>query len=129
MKYDAIVAGGSFAGLAVAGQLRGRILLIDRQEIGSGQTSACGTILGVAEHLGVMDSVLQVHNHFEINLGRRMVRFDLKYPFCTFDYRQLCQILLDSVDAEVVIARVNSVQDHGVLTDKGFFESDRIVDA
>ncbi|MDO8672305.1 MAG: hypothetical protein Q7O66_12900, partial [Dehalococcoidia bacterium] len=56
-------------------------------------------------------------------------RFDLKYPFRTFDYRQLCQILLDRVDAEVVIARVKSVQDHGILTDKGFFESDRIVDA
>ncbi len=45
MDYDVIIAGGSFAGLAVANQLRGqRVLLIDRKPIGSGRTSACGTI-------------------------------------------------------------------------------------
>lgn len=39
--YDVIVVGASFAGLAVASRLRGRMLLVDHQEIGAGQTSAC----------------------------------------------------------------------------------------
>lgn len=33
MKYDAIIIGASFAGLAVASRLRGNILLIDKKEI------------------------------------------------------------------------------------------------
>jgi flavin-dependent dehydrogenase len=32
--YDAIIVGTSFAGLAVARQLRGRILLLDRHDVG-----------------------------------------------------------------------------------------------
>ena len=39
--HDAIIAGASFAGLILADNLDGDILLIDRKEIGSKQTSAC----------------------------------------------------------------------------------------
>ena len=39
MRYDVIVTGGSFAGLAVASQLRGRALLVEPYEIGQRQTS------------------------------------------------------------------------------------------
>jgi len=42
-EYDAIIAGASFAGLAAADNLEGDILLIDRKEIGTRQTSACAT--------------------------------------------------------------------------------------
>jgi len=51
--YDVIVVGASFAGLAVARELRGEILLIDRHEVGSHQTLACGTPLWVPEALGL----------------------------------------------------------------------------
>ena len=34
--YDAIVCGGSFGGLAAASQIGGRVLIIDRLEIGDG---------------------------------------------------------------------------------------------
>ncbi|MBI2863258.1 MAG: NAD(P)/FAD-dependent oxidoreductase [Chloroflexi bacterium] len=129
MRYDAIVAGASFAGLAVAAQLRGRVLLLDRKQPGTGQTSACGTLLAVAEHLGVMDSVLQVHNHFEIWVGHRLVRYNLLYPFCTFDYTRLCESLLERTDADVLTARVKGMKEQGVETDRGYFESDLIVDA
>lgn len=60
MKYDAIIAGASFAGLAAASRLKGKILLIDRNDIGSHQTSACSTLLRVAQNLRCQDSVLQV---------------------------------------------------------------------
>ncbi len=62
MKYDAIIVGASFAGLAVASSLRGNILLIDKKEIGTRQTSACGSILSVLERMDCMDSVLQVYD-------------------------------------------------------------------
>ena len=55
-EYDAIIVGASFAGLAVARELHGRILLIDREEIGEGQTSACGTPLRVVDALGLTSS-------------------------------------------------------------------------
>ena len=58
MKYDAIIVGASFAGLTVASRLRGNVLLIDKKEIGTGQTSACGTLLNVPQELECMDSVL-----------------------------------------------------------------------
>ena len=42
-KYDIIIAGASFAGLSVASKLKGNVLLIDRKDIGTHVTSACGT--------------------------------------------------------------------------------------
>lgn len=51
--WDAIVVGASFGGLAAAMELEGadRVLLIDRQPVGEGETSACGTQLRVLERL------------------------------------------------------------------------------
>ena len=47
-EYDVIIAGASFAGLAVASRItRGKVLLIDRKEIGAYQVSTCGTTVGV----------------------------------------------------------------------------------
>ena len=40
--YDVLICGASFAGLAVARELRGaRVLIVDRYEVGERQTSAC----------------------------------------------------------------------------------------
>lgn len=36
-----VIAGASFAGLAVASKIKGRVLLIDKKEIGTGVTSVC----------------------------------------------------------------------------------------
>ncbi len=129
MKYDAIVVGGSFAGLAAAAQLLGKVLLIDRKEIGTGQTSAFGTNFWGAERLGAMDSILQIHDHFVIRVGPRVLRYNLSYPFCTFDYKRMCDILLARVDAEIVIAHVRGLDRNVVVTDKGSFESDLLIDA
>ena len=52
-KYDVIIAGASFAGLAVASKItNGRALLIDRKYIGVHQTSACGTTIGLVKEVG-----------------------------------------------------------------------------
>ena len=88
--YDAIIVGASFAGLAVARRLSGRVLLLDRNEVGAVQTSACGTPLWVPQALGVADSVLQVHDQLTVRTPTRTVTYDLSaVPFCTFDYRAL----------------------------------------
>lgn len=105
-SFDAIVVGASFAGLAAATQLAGsgRILLADREPIGGGQTSACGTPLAVLERLDALDALEQVHPTVVINAAGHRVTIRPEYPFATFDYRTLCEILagrLDGVDLAV----------------------------
>lgn len=128
MKYDAIIVGGSFAGLAVASRLRGRILLIDRQEIGSRQTSACGTLYSVLERLDCLDSLLQVHHEAILHTVTRTFQYELPYPFCTFDYEKFCKLMLEKTEAEVIKTQVRRVEGNTVLTDMGSFSSECIVD-
>lgn len=130
MDYEAIIAGGSFAGLAAAVQLQGRrVLLVEPHEIGSVQTSACGTILAALQATGTMDSLLQTHDTFVLHLGNRRIEYRLLYPFCTFDYRVFCQRLLDQCDVEILQASVLGRQGHRVLTSKGDFEAEVLIDA
>ncbi len=78
MHYDVIIAGAGFAGLAAAGELRGKcVLLIDRKEIGTHQASACGTLLGVMQALDAMDCVLQVHPRIVVNGPRGPIDYPL----------------------------------------------------
>lgn len=127
--YDAIVVGASFGGLAVARRLRGDVLLLDRNEVGSVQTSACGTPLWVPETLGVSASVLQVHDRLVIRTPTRTVRYDLStVPFCTFDYRAFCEGLLAQCRARFLRTSVAGIQDGAVVTGEGRFTAPVIVD-
>ncbi|NKQ34851.1 MAG: hypothetical protein HF973_04455 [Chloroflexi bacterium] len=95
MDYDVIIAGGSFAGLAAAAQLRGkRVLLIEPHEIGKVPTSACGTTLSILKATGTMDSLCQIHDEYILHLPRRTHTIPLPEPFCTFDYDVFCNQLL-----------------------------------
>ena len=54
--YDVLIAGASFAGLAVARELRAtgaRVLVLDRYEIGERQTSACAAPTAWLDNLGL----------------------------------------------------------------------------
>ncbi|HET9922872.1 MAG TPA: NAD(P)/FAD-dependent oxidoreductase [Methylomirabilota bacterium] len=127
--YDAIVVGASFGGLAVARQLRGEVLLLDRNEVGTVQTSACGTPLWVPETLGVSASVLQVHDRLVICTPTRTVRYDLStVPFCTFDYRAFCEGLLAQCRVRFLRTSVSGIQDGAVVTGEGRFTAPMIVD-
>jgi len=127
--YDAIVVGASFGGLAVARQLRGEVLLLDRNEVGSVQTSACGTPLWVPEALGVSGSVLQVHDRLVVRTPTRTVRYDLSaVPFCTFDYRAFCEGLLAQCRVRFLRTKVTGIQDGAVVTGEGRFTAPIIVD-
>lgn len=127
--YDAIVVGASFGGLAVARRLRGRVLLLDRHEIGSVQTSACGTPLWVPQALGVADSVLQVHERLTVRTPKRSVTYDLSaVPFCTFDYKKFCQGLIGQSRARFLRTSVSGIEDGAVATGEGRFRAPVIVD-
>jgi flavin-dependent dehydrogenase/YHS domain-containing protein len=128
-EYDVVVLGASFAGLAVARQLRGEILLIDRHEVGAHQTSACGTPLWVPDALGVADSVLQVHRRVVVHAPSGTVSFDVSdAPYCTFDYAMFCRGLLDQCRVHFVRAAVTGLTEAGVRTTEGPFAARCLVD-
>ncbi len=129
MEYDTIIVGASFAGLAVASRLRGNILLIDRKEIGTGQTSACGTPLPVIQPLDCADSLLHGYHRGFIHTATKAIEYDLPYPFCAFDYFTFCQGLVKQEKADFLKARVIGLTDGHVITDKGEFEGRCVVDA
>lgn len=130
MDYDVIIAGGSFAGLAAAAQLRGkRVLLIEPHDIGVVQTSACGTLLSVLEAMGTLDSLLQVHDRLVLHLGQRMFEYPTPYSFCTFDYRIFCKRLLKHSDVEILHASVLGHRGHTVAATRGVFDAEILIDA
>jgi flavin-dependent dehydrogenase len=137
LSYDAVVAGGSFAGLVVATSLQGRVALVEKGEIGEGQTSACGTTLDVIQKLGLEASIEEVHDQGVMHLRHGVVRFRLPYRFCTFDYRTFCRLLLERFDGELVRAAVTRVREESgrgtamttVLTDDRELEARLAVDA
>lgn len=128
--YDVIIVGASFAGLAVASQLTGyRVLLIDRNRIGHNQTSACGTILPVLQHWNAAETVLQVHDHLVLHTAGRQFDFPSPYPWCTFDYRRLCELLFERSGAAFLRAAVQGYNGRVVHTAQGNITAPVIVDA
>jgi len=128
--YDVIIAGASFAGLAVANQLKGyRALLVDRKPVGSGQTSACGTIWQTLSHWGLTDTMLQTHNTIMLHTARRSFEFPSPYPWCTFDYPQLCETLFNRSGADFLQAAVLGTDGETVRTNRGDFSARCVVDA
>ncbi len=130
--WDVVIAGASFAGLAAATQLAGRgsVLLIDRKPMGAGETSACATPLPVLERLGALDSVEQLHTELVIHAGdARAVSVTPAYPFATFDYQKLCQILRSRTDATFLLEAVRAREVDTVITQKGSFRARVLIDA
>lgn len=128
--YDVIIAGASFAGLAVASQLDGfRVLLIDKNQTGSHQTSACGTALPVLQYWGLQDAVLQIHDRLVLLTKQRVFEFLTSFLWCTFDYEQLCDQLFHRAGAEFIQAYMKGYRDGYVGTNQGRFRARCIVDA
>jgi flavin-dependent dehydrogenase len=130
MKQDVVIAGASFAGLALAQRLRGRrVLLLDRDPVGANQTSACGAPLRLVEAVGAADAVQQVHDAIRIHTTRAEHRWDIAHePFCTFDYARFCEIALRACDAEFVQASVRGLEGDTVLTSQGTVRGRLIAD-
>lgn len=134
--YDVIVCGASFAGLAVARELAGagRVLLLDRYEIGERQTSACAAPTEWLETLGLGDSIRQTFDRLVMHTPLSSVRFPLPWTFSTFDYPQLCHLLDDQNDADFETAKVEGRSPSGgetieIRTDRGTVSAPLVVDA
>jgi digeranylgeranylglycerophospholipid reductase len=134
--YDVIVCGASFAGLAVARELAGcgRVLLLDRYEIGERQTSACAAPTEWLEVLGLGESIRQTFDELVLHTPHSTARFPLPWTFATFDYPALCGLLDAQNDADFETAKVEGrgAASNGtieVVTDRGNVAAPLVVDA
>ncbi len=130
--YDVVIVGGSFAGLAVAMQLRGhRVLVVDQHPIGSRQMSACGTPLATVRAVGAERAILDVHHHLVLHVGEegKVARFALRDPYVTFDYSAFCRAMLVQTHAMVLQARATALSAHRVETTLGTTTASFVVDA
>ena len=140
--YDVVICGASFAGLAVARELRAtraRVLVLDRYEIGEKQTSACCAPTEWIENLGLEASIKQTFSTMAMHTLGAHVRWRLPYTFSTFDYRHLCELMWEQCgDAEFETAKVDGKADGAggvadgetiVHTDRGDVRARLVVDA
>ncbi len=132
-SYDVVIGGASFAGLAAARALRGRVLLLDRMPIGEGVTSACAAPVRTVLMLGAAASIQQIHHTLVIHTPGGHTEWPLPEPFCTFEYRRFClDAAADAGVGATVELRQASVQGRDgrrVLTSAGSFEGRVLVDA
>ncbi len=129
-EHDVVIVGASFAGLAVARQLRGRrVLLVDQRPVGTHQTSTCAMPLSLVAMLGVESAVQERHDTLNLHTGGKMVTFKLHEPYVTFDYYAFCQAMLAQTDAEVWLAKATGYENGVVQTTRGEVRAPFVVDA
>ena len=132
-EYDVVICGASFAGLAVARELRAsraRVLVLDRYEIGEKQTSACCAPTEWIVNLGLEASIKQTFATMAMHTLGAHVRWQLPYTFSTFDYRQLCELMWEQCgDAQFETAKIDGRTGNVIHTDRGDVRADLIVDA
>jgi len=129
---DVLICGASFAGLAVARELRGsgaRVLILDRYEVGERQTSACAAPTEWLVNLGLTASIRQTFGSLLIHTPVRDFRWRLPFTFSTFDYPALCALLRAQGDADFETAKVDGRTGSVVHTDRGDLTAPLIVDA
>lgn len=94
--YDAIIVGGSFAGLATAYFTEAESLLILEREkdIGARQRSTCGAKVEWIKRLGAEESILRKFDTVTFHSPKGYeVEVDIPTPYCTIDYKVLCDSL------------------------------------
>jgi flavin-dependent dehydrogenase len=130
---DVLICGASFAGLAVARELRASgasVLVLDRYEIGERQTSACAAPTEWLRNLGLEGAIRQTFDSLLVHTPRLSARWELPWTFSTFDYPLLCELLWEqSGDAVFDIAKVEGRTGDVVHTDRGDVRAPLIVDA
>ena len=130
--YDVLICGASFAGLAVARELRGsgaRVLVLDRYEIGERQTSACGIPTDWLRALDLIGAQRQTFTRLLVHTPHGTMRLELPWTFSTFDYPELCSLLWEQSDAEFETATVRGRTRDTVHTDRGDLSAPLVVDA
>jgi flavin-dependent dehydrogenase len=127
--YDVIIAGASFAGLAAAERLRGRVLVLDREPLGDGVTSACAAPVAVVEAMGAAGAIQGVHDRLVLHTPDRSADWPLPEPFCTFDYRRFCRLAFEPTGAEFRRTAVTGRRGTAVLTGEGEISARFLIDA
>jgi menaquinone-9 beta-reductase len=131
-RWDVLICGASFAGLAVARELAGsgaRVLMLDRYEIGERQTSACGIPTEWLRAMDLMGSHRQTFPRLVVHTPYGTHRHELPFTFSTFDYPELCRLLREQTDCEFTTAKVDGRSGDTVHTDRGDVSAPAIVDA
>jgi menaquinone-9 beta-reductase len=128
MTLPVIIAGASFAGLAAARELRERAVLVDPEDVGEGQTSACGAPVSLLVALGAGAAVQQVHEDLVIHTPARQVRWPLPEPFCTFDYRTCCREAAAGAGSGLLRAAVRGRRGTVALTSQGPLPGSILID-
>ena len=108
-RYDVVICGASFAGLAVARELTGSgaaVLVLDRYAIGERPTSACGIPTDWLRELGLIELELQRFGELVVHTPGDTTVLDLPYTFSTFNYDEMCRLLWRGCDADFEIATV-----------------------
>ncbi len=132
IKYDVIIAGGSFAGLSVASKIKsGKVLIIDQKEPGKGIKSACGTLLYLVKEMGLEKAVMQKHSKMTLHTTFNKLDYFMETPFCVIDPGILAKKLLAKSKAEFLRARITGFDRKKkiIKTDKGDFYGEIFVDA
>jgi flavin-dependent dehydrogenase len=130
LKYDVIVAGASFGGLAVACSFKkGRVLLIDRKEPGMLPTSACAAPLPLLTKRGIEESILQVVENVIFKTAYGELKYKTLVPFANFDYTTFCQKYMERFEGEFIKANILDFDGNVMVTDKGDFEGKVFIDA
>lgn len=127
--FDVVIAGGSFAGLAVAQQVRGKVLVVDRDPLGLGQTSACGAPRSIVQTMGAGEAILQMHDALILHTPTAQVSWPLPEPFCTFDYPRFCEAAFARTSATFCHAAVLGRSGTTVRTGLGDVKGRLLVDA
>src|SRR5687768_7154777 len=131
--FDVVVCVASFAGLAVARELRAtgaQVLVLDRYEIGERQTSACAAPTGWLRNLGLETSIRQTFGSLVCHTPRASARWPLGWTFSTFDYRLLCDLLWTQrgEGTRFETAKVQGRTGGVVHTDRGDVSAPLIID-
>ena len=132
--FDVLICGASFAGLAIARELRStgaRVLVLDRYEIGERQTSACAAPTEWIRNLGLDGAVRQTFGSLLCHTAAASVRWPLPFTWSVFDYAELCALLWAQHGAgtEFETAKVHRRDGDVVHTDRGALSAPLIVDA
>ncbi|VVB96705.1 Digeranylgeranylglycerophospholipid reductase [uncultured archaeon] len=126
-EYDTIIAGASFAGLIAADNIEGTVLLIDRKEIGTHQTSSCATFTSVLEGLGCRNTILQEFDTLILHIPEER-KVELIEPISTFDYEKFCKTVAHRIKAKILKTSVKGVTGQTVITGSETFDSQCILD-
>src|SRR4051794_20523184 len=136
-RYDVVICGASFAGLAAARELTGSgaaVLVLDRYALGERPTSACGIPTDWLRELGMIELELQRFGELVVHTRGDTTVLDLPYTFSTFNYDEMCRLLWRGCDADFEIATVTGrgAEENGdiaVETDRGTVHAPLVVDA